>query len=140
MKKRASIKEIFARNLRENRRKNGFSQEKLAEKIGISTQYLAMIEIARKFPTSTVLERLAKAMNINVYELFLIDHSPRDELEMLRQDFIYEMKQTFGDIIEKAIYSKCKKQKKSSNYRLIRKNSKQILFTKYYYLRQRRIS
>jgi transcriptional regulator with XRE-family HTH domain len=106
MEKKASLREIFARNLRENRRKCGLSQEKLAEKVGISTQYLAMMEIARKFPTSSVLERIAGAMNINVYELFLIDHSPRDELELLRQDIISEMKQTFGDIIEKALNSK----------------------------------
>jgi len=103
MEKTASLREIFAKNLRENRRKCGFSQEKLAEKAGISTQYLAMMEIARKFPTSEVLERLAAAMNINVYELFLIDHSPREELALLRQDIIREMKQTFGDIIEQAL-------------------------------------
>jgi transcriptional regulator with XRE-family HTH domain len=109
MEKTASLREIFARNLRENRRKCGLSQEKLAEKTGISTQYLAMMEIARKFPTSAVLERIAKAMNINVYELFLIDHSPRDELELLRQDIINEMKRTFGEIIEKTIDSNCKK-------------------------------
>jgi transcriptional regulator with XRE-family HTH domain len=103
MEKMASLREIFAKNLRENRRKCGLSQEKLAEKAGISTQYLAMMEIARKFPTAEVLERLAAAMNIKVYELFLIDHSPREELELLRQDIISEMKQTFGDIIEQAL-------------------------------------
>jgi len=103
MKKVDSIREIFAKNLRENRRKCGFSQEKLAEKAGISTQYLAMMEIARKFPTSEVLERIAVALNIKVYELFLVDHSPREELELLRQDIINEMKQTFGDIIEQIL-------------------------------------
>jgi transcriptional regulator with XRE-family HTH domain len=89
--------------LRENRRKCGFSQEKLAEKAGISTQYLAMMEIARKFPASKVLEHLAEAMGIKVYELFLVDHSPREELELLRQDIIHEMKQTFAEIVEKAL-------------------------------------
>jgi len=103
MEKTYSIKEIFAKNLRENRRKCGFSQEKLAEKAGISTQYLAMMEIARKFPTSEVLERIATAMDINVYELFLIDHSPREELELLRQDIIKEMKHTFSEIIKQSI-------------------------------------
>jgi hypothetical protein len=29
-----------------------------------------MMEIARRFPTSEVLERIAGAMNIKVYELF----------------------------------------------------------------------
>ena len=100
MEKIVSLREIYAKNLRENRRKCGFSQEKLAEKARISTQYLAMMEIARKFPTSDVLERIAAALDINVYELFLIDHSPREELELLRQDIINEMKQTFSGIIE----------------------------------------
>ena len=103
MEKLASIREILAKNLRENRRKCGLSQEKLAEKVGITTQYLAMMEIARKFPSSAVLERLATAMDIKVYELFLIDHSPREELELLRQDIISEMKQTFGEIVEQAV-------------------------------------
>ena len=103
MEKKTPIREIFARNLRENRRKCGFSQDKLAEKAGISTQYLAMMEIARKFPASKVLEHLAEAMDIKVYELFLIDHSPREELELLRKDIICEMKQTFSDIMEQAL-------------------------------------
>jgi len=93
MEKTASVREIFAKNLRENRRKCGFSQEKLAEKAGISTQYLAMMEIARKFPTSEVLERIAAAMNIYVYELFLIEHSPREELALLRQEIISVIEQ-----------------------------------------------
>ena len=112
MKKTASIREIFAKNLRENRRRCGFSQEKLAEDVKISTQYLAMMEIARKFPSSGVLERLAVAMDISVYELFLIDHSPRDELEMLRKDIICEMKQTFNESLKKALSGNCKKKNK----------------------------
>jgi transcriptional regulator with XRE-family HTH domain len=103
MEKTVPLREILAKNLRENRRKRGLSQEKLAEKAGISTQYLAMMEIARKFPASEVLERLAAAMDINVYELFLIDHSPREELELIRQNIISEMKQTFGEIVEQAV-------------------------------------
>ena len=103
MEKAASIREILAKNLREHRRKCGFSQEKLAEKVNISTQYLAMIEIARKFPASEVLEHLAEAMNIEVYELFLIDHSPREELELIRHEIISEIKQTFGEVVEQAL-------------------------------------
>jgi len=103
MENSITLREIYAKNLRENRRKCGFSQKILAEKAGISTQYLAMMEIASKFPTSEVLERIAAAMKIKVYELFLIEHSPREELELLRQEIINEMKQTFADIIEKTL-------------------------------------
>ena len=97
------IEEILAKNLREHRRKCGLSQEKLAEKAEISTQYYAMLEIARRIPSLEVIERLAKSMDIEVFELFLIDFSPRKELEQLRKDIVNEMKQTFGEIVEKAV-------------------------------------
>jgi transcriptional regulator with XRE-family HTH domain len=103
MEKAVSLKQILASNLREQRRKCCLSQEKLAEKAGISTQYLAMMEIARKFPASDVLERLADALNIKVYELFLIDYSPREELELIRKEIISEIKQTFYEVVEKAL-------------------------------------
>ena len=103
MDKNPSLREIFAKNLRENRRKCGFSQGKLAEKAEISTQYLAMMEIARKFPAPEVLERIAQAMNIKVFELFLMDYSPREELELLRKEIISEMKRTFGSILEETL-------------------------------------
>ena len=103
MEKTASLREIFAKNLRNNRRRCGFSQEKLAEKIKISTQYLAMMEIARKFPTAEVLERIAMAMDIKVYELFLIEHSPREELDLLRQEILQDINNSFDDKIHQSI-------------------------------------
>jgi transcriptional regulator with XRE-family HTH domain len=53
-----TVKELLAQNLKENRRRLGITQPELAERAGMSTQYLAMIEIARKFPTADMLERL----------------------------------------------------------------------------------
>jgi transcriptional regulator with XRE-family HTH domain len=57
-----NVKQILAQNLKENRRRLGITQPELAERAGMSTQYLAMIEIARKFPTADILERLAAAL------------------------------------------------------------------------------
>ncbi len=65
-----NIRDILAKNIKENRRKLGLSQEKLAEKAGISTPFLAMIEVSRKFPTPGVLEKLAGALEI---QKFLLD-------------------------------------------------------------------
>jgi transcriptional regulator with XRE-family HTH domain len=39
-----SVRDILAYNLKENRRKCGLSQAKLAEKANITTQYIAMME------------------------------------------------------------------------------------------------
>ena len=95
-----SIREVLAYNLRECRRKCGFSQDKLAEKADISSQYLATIETCRKFPTPEVLDRLAEALCIESYELFTFA-SPQNELEKLRQEIIGEVvktiKQSFAE-------------------------------------------
>jgi len=111
MGKELSLKDIFSRKLRENRRKCGFTQEKLAEIVGISTHYLAMLETARNFPTSDTLERLSATLEIPVYELFIIDHSPREELEQLRQDIMNEINQTVNKAIKQSFAEESKKQR-----------------------------
>ena len=97
----ANIREVLANNIKEYRRICGFSQDKLAELAGISSQYLATIETCRKFPTPEVLDRLAEALNIETHELFVFNSSPQKELEKLRQDIIGEVvnavKQTFAE-------------------------------------------
>jgi len=111
MRKELSLKDIFSRKLRENRRKCGFTQEKLAEIVGISTHYLAMLETARNFPTSDTLERLSAALGIPVYELFITDPSPREELEQLRQDIVNEINQTVNKAIKQSFAEESKKQR-----------------------------
>ena len=89
-----NIREILAKNIKENRKKCGFSQDKLAELAGISSQYLATVETCRKFPTPEVLDRLAEALEIETYELFSFASTPQKELEKLRQDIIEEVVNT----------------------------------------------
>jgi len=96
------IKEIFAENLRKIRRKRGLTQEKLAEKANMSLQYLALLEIARKFPSGEMLERLANALDIETYELLAIASSANNELELLRNDIISEVK-TLNESLAKNI-------------------------------------
>ena len=95
----ASVKEIFAENLKKNRRKSGFTQENLAEKAGVSTHYISMIELARNFPKSEVIERLANALNIEVHVLFLNPHPHEGELEKLHQSIIAVIKQTVSESV-----------------------------------------
>jgi transcriptional regulator with XRE-family HTH domain len=66
-----NIRQIFIRNLRRVRRGAGFSQMKLAEKCDTSTNYLGCIESGLKFPSIHMIEKLAKALNVQPYQLFL---------------------------------------------------------------------
>jgi transcriptional regulator with XRE-family HTH domain len=98
----AGLREIFANNLKEKRKKCGFSQAKLAELANVSTHHVAMIELARNFPTSELIERLAGALGIEIYELFVVCHSPEGELERLRQTLIADIRQTIEEAVENA--------------------------------------
>jgi transcriptional regulator with XRE-family HTH domain len=91
----ANIREVLAKNIKDYRRKNGFSQDKLAELAGISSQYLATVETCRKFPTPEVLERLAKSLEVETHELFSAAPTPQDELEKIRQDIRQDIRQEF---------------------------------------------
>jgi transcriptional regulator with XRE-family HTH domain len=57
---------LRVKHYRERRR---LTQEQLAERAGISRTYLARLETGKHDPTATVLEKLAKALNIKVGRL-----------------------------------------------------------------------
>ena len=65
-----NLKQLLAFNIKQNRRRLGITQAQLAEKADASTQYIAMIELGRKFPSSEMLEKLAIAMGIDSLDLF----------------------------------------------------------------------
>jgi len=85
---------IFIKNLKEYRKKNGFTQAQLAEKVKVTPNYIGMLEMGRNFPTTDLIERIAKALNIEMYELFVESLSPAKELEKLRNDIMIEIKKT----------------------------------------------
>jgi len=103
-----NLREILAANLKENRRKCGISQSKLAEQAGISTQYIAMIELSRQFPTPEVLERMASALGIEAYELFAVPSSPENAMERLHKDIIKEVREVIIETLGKAFNDKYK--------------------------------
>jgi len=97
-----NIREIFAKNLRENRRKCGLTQAQLAEKAQVSTHYIALIELARNIPKVETIERLAKALNVEVYELFIVPLSPSIELEKYHETIISNLKDIVKESVDEA--------------------------------------
>ena len=84
------------------------TQSALAEKAGVSTQYIAMIEISRQFPTPDVLERIAAAFGIEAYELFSVPPSPESAMERMHKDIIREIREVTLEVLEKALADKQK--------------------------------
>jgi transcriptional regulator with XRE-family HTH domain len=102
------IREILAGNLKEHRRKQGMTQEELAEKAGVSTHYIAMIETCKKYPKPDMLEQIARTLGIEPYKLFSVETNPNEPLERLHQRIITDMKQIVSEVVEKINDTKCK--------------------------------
>jgi transcriptional regulator with XRE-family HTH domain len=96
------LREILALNMKENRRILGLSQAKLARKANTSTQYVAMIELEKKFPSPEMLERLAAALEIDPQELFSMPPSPAGTLRTLHKEVLADIEQAAGEAVEKA--------------------------------------
>lgn len=69
----SKVSEGLGKRIRAYRQKMGISQEELAFKASISATYLGQIERAEKSPTVETLEKLSKALEVSIYELFLFD-------------------------------------------------------------------
>jgi transcriptional regulator with XRE-family HTH domain len=114
----ANVKDILARNLKKHRKRLGITQPELAERVGLSTNYIGMIEVARNFPTADVLERLAAALGIKSNELFSISDFPEIAMEQLQQNILdlinkrldnldQTIENTIENVLEKAIEKRC---------------------------------
>jgi len=64
------LRNLFSQNIKRYRQMKGWSQEKLAEKMEISTNYLSEIETGKGWVSPFSLVKLANAMEIEVFELF----------------------------------------------------------------------
>ena len=70
---RLQIIKIFAENVRAERARKQYSQEKLAEMADITPEYLARIEKEKYSPSLVVIVNLALALNISVDKLIPLD-------------------------------------------------------------------
>ena len=64
---------VFVFNMKKYRKKRRISQMKLAEMIDTSTSYIGEIEINSRVPSLAMVERIAKALSVEPFRLFLED-------------------------------------------------------------------
>ena len=80
-----AIKAILGKNIKFLRLRRGLTQAILAEKSDISIIFLSSIERGAKFPNPDILGRIAKILNVEVFELFKGDLVPSDSKELITQ-------------------------------------------------------
>jgi len=71
MKREVLIK--FGKKVREERLRLGLSQEQLASRAGVHRTYIGMIERAEKNITLENIEKVAKALNLNINKLLTFE-------------------------------------------------------------------
>ena len=81
------LREILAKNIKIYRKEMGVSQLKLADMVNSAPNYIAMIEAEKRFPTDTMLEKIAIALNKEPYELFTIAPIQKDWQKAILTDF-----------------------------------------------------
>ena len=65
----------IGKRLRQVREAKGLSQQDLEDRSGLPRTHISVIENGRSTPSFHVLERWAKALGIELHELFNVEHS-----------------------------------------------------------------
>jgi transcriptional regulator with XRE-family HTH domain len=96
-----NLRDLLAKNIKKRRKFLGISQAILAEKADTSPHYIAQIEQRKKFPSSEMLERIAKALSLDSPDLFATK-TYKDEVINKVQDCINaDLDTVKGIIIER---------------------------------------
>jgi transcriptional regulator with XRE-family HTH domain len=65
------LKQNFVQNLKMFRKIEKISQMKLAEKCDTDTSYIGQIEMGIRFPSIDLIEKMARALRVEPYRLFM---------------------------------------------------------------------
>ena len=104
------LKSILSANIKKYR-KGIFTQETLAEKIGVSSQNINDVEGKRRFPRIDSLVKIADALNVQVYQLFVpeqaqqiaIEETPEIDLirRQLNAELVCNFRKTMNRFLDK---------------------------------------
>jgi transcriptional regulator with XRE-family HTH domain len=70
MREKAHVNIVVGNNIRQQRLKKSFSQEYLAELAGVHRTYIGIVERAERNITLVSLEKISKALNVDISEFF----------------------------------------------------------------------
>lgn len=82
-----SLKKDFGLRLKELRNKKGITQYQLAELVDIDPKHISHIETGKSFPKADLIEKLAKALDIDYKNLFFNTESSKNNKILLNKIF-----------------------------------------------------
>ena len=94
------LQKRLSSNLKKARKQLSYSQEKLAEEADISVQMMNDIEGCRRWPSEKTLSKLANALQLDVYTLFLPEDSKIEVSIAERKIIADDLKKLFNKMVE----------------------------------------
>jgi transcriptional regulator with XRE-family HTH domain len=89
-----TLQQIFITNLKKRRKERGFSQMALSEKCDTTSNYIGQIEMGRRIPSFDKIEKIASALEIPSYELFIFETTEKKQEKKLKtKDYLLKMPQ-----------------------------------------------
>jgi transcriptional regulator with XRE-family HTH domain len=83
----SDLRNIFGDNLKRYRTLKGFSQEKLAEILDLSPNFISDMETGKRWLSSDTLVNLAEALDVEVHELLKLPQTPTDDISAFIQAY-----------------------------------------------------
>ncbi len=80
-----TLKQDLGQRIQKLRKDKKITQEQLAEMVGIDPKNISRIEKGNNYPTAENLTSIAKALHVDIYELFVFNSIP---LEQMKEEII----------------------------------------------------
>ncbi len=103
------IKRAVGKRIKTVRQRRALTQDQLAEQVGLSPKYISGIERGVENPTMEILLRVAKALGVEPYDLFLFGESEESEealrkgIEKMVREADREKLQLYFDVMRKIL-------------------------------------
>ena len=97
----SELKKLLGKRIKEIRVARNLTQEDLSELTEIGASSISKIESGHFHPTDENLERIAKALNVEPYKLYMFNH--QKDINNLKQDII---KMLDKELLIKGIFKK----------------------------------
>jgi len=86
-----TLQQIFITNLKKKRKEYGISQMKLSEMCDTTSNYIGQIEMGRRIPSFDKIEKIAAALGIASYELFVHSIESKKSGKQKAKDYLKKM-------------------------------------------------
>lgn len=83
-----TLQQIFIANLKKRRKEHGISQMKLSEMCDTTSNYIGQIEMGRRIPSFEKIEKIANALGIASYELFVYNTETKKDEKIKTNDYL----------------------------------------------------